>query len=201
MGKHNRDRPVVVKVGGSLFDRPRLGPQLQRWLAHLQESSAILVPGGGVRAEVVRVIDRQQQLGEDASHWLALQAMALNARMLAEILPAGQVTETLGGCVALWQAGRVPILDGYAFARADEGQPGALPHSWDVTSDSVALRVASVANAGRVILLKSADLAADGDWLQASRAGFVDRYFPTLVAGAGDIEVSVVNFRSLLGGA
>src|SRR5262249_17829191 len=69
--------PVVVKVGGSLFDLQDLGPRLHALLTVRPQCSPLLVPGGGAVADVVRALDRRHQLGEETSHWLALQAMSL----------------------------------------------------------------------------------------------------------------------------
>src|SRR5262245_62868008 len=111
---------TVVKVGGSLFDLPDLGPRLRRWLGQLPAGEVLLVPGGGATADVVRAFDRVHHLGEEAAHWLALRAMSVNAALLESLAPG------------------VPVLDALAFARDDEGRPGRLPHCWAVTSDSVA---------------------------------------------------------------
>lgn len=52
------DGLVVVKVGGSLFDLPDLGPRLRAWLKTLRTADVLLVPGGGPTADVVRSLDR-----------------------------------------------------------------------------------------------------------------------------------------------
>src|SRR5207247_5380839 len=139
-------RPVVVKVGGSLADWPDLGPRLRRWLGRHAPPETVLVPGGGPAANVVRGLFRTHQLGEESAHWLALRAMALMAGFLDELLPDAGVTNTewyrgdpdLGG---VWGRGNLPIVDALAFCEQDESRPGALPHTWAVTSDSVAARV------------------------------------------------------------
>src|ERR1700737_80612 len=78
--------PVVVKVGGSLFDLPDLGPRLKSWLDELASFAVVLVPGGGPTANVVRELDRHHGLGEETAHWLALQALTFNAAFLAALL-------------------------------------------------------------------------------------------------------------------
>ena len=78
---------MVVKVGGSLFDWPDLGPRLRQWLAANAPREVILVPGGGPTADVIRTLDRTHGLGDEAAHWLALRAMAVNAELLAALLP------------------------------------------------------------------------------------------------------------------
>jgi aspartokinase-like uncharacterized kinase len=184
--------PVVVKVGGSLFDLPDLGPRLRAWLEMLETRAVLLVPGGGATADVVRDFDCVHHLGEEPSHWLALRALSFNAHFLAVLLQA-VVIEHVEAAPACWQAGDIPILDGYRFALQDEGRRGALPHSWSVTSDSIAARVALLAHARRLVLLKSVTISEATSWADASRAGWVDGWFPAV---AGGLEVRCVNFRA-----
>src|SRR6185437_15465750 len=104
-------------------------------------ASVLLVPGGGATANAVRELDRVHRLGEERAHWLALRALALNAHFLADLLPGTPV-------VTEWSAPgrrRRAILDCQAFARADEANPGHLPHVWSATSDALAARVAVAA--------------------------------------------------------
>ena len=61
-----------MKVGGSLYDLPDLGPRLRRWLDAHAPREVIVAPGGGPFADVVRDLDRAHRLGEETSHWLAV---------------------------------------------------------------------------------------------------------------------------------
>jgi aspartokinase-like uncharacterized kinase len=181
---------VVVKVGGSLFDLPDLGPRLQAWLARLSALAVLLVPGGGPTADVVRDLDRRHALGEEASHWLALRALTVNAHFLQTLLPGAVVVPQPCG------RGGLSVLDPYAFARADEGRPGCLPHCWQVTSDAVAARAAVVGQARRLLLLKSVTIPEGMAWDEAGRCGLVDEAFAgVLVQAAEPLKVSAVNFR------
>jgi aspartokinase-like uncharacterized kinase len=178
---------LVLKVGGSLYDLPDLGPRLQRFLAALGEGPRLLVPGGGPTADVVRAFDRDHHLGPEPSHWLALRACTLNAHFLARLLPGARVVPSIDLCHGL------SILDPFAFIQADDGRLGCLPHHWDATSDSVAARAAVVARAG-LVLLKSITLPEGISWAQAAKAGHVDPVFPAIVAAAG-LSVRAINFR------
>jgi 5-(aminomethyl)-3-furanmethanol phosphate kinase len=194
---------LVVKVGGSLYDLADLGPRLERWLAEQRSPAVLLVPGGGPAADVVRDLDRRHGLGEAVAHSLALQALRLNAHFLAELLgrvnPGRQaaVTGEITELPSLWRAGKLPILEAVAFADADDHRAGHLPHCWEVTSDALAARVAVVARASRLVLLKSASSPAGQDWREAGRRGYVDRYFASVVsmASAPGFEVQALNFR------
>ena len=80
-------RPLaVVKVGGSLYDLPDLGPRLRAWLKQAPAADFLIVPGGGPTADVIRDLDRIHRLGEEKAHSLALAALRLNAWFLATLL-------------------------------------------------------------------------------------------------------------------
>jgi aspartokinase-like uncharacterized kinase len=184
--------PVVVKIGGSLYDLPELGPRLTCWLTQMQDTPVLLVPGGGKLADAVRELDRTHHLGGNRAHWLALQIMAVQARFLAALVPGAVVVERLEACAEVWRNGRQAILDAHGFAQADEGNEGALPHSWAVTSDSIAARAAQLLKARKLVLLKSMDWPGEANWEEAAHAGVVDAWFPRVV---GDLSVEVLNFR------
>jgi dihydroneopterin aldolase len=186
---------VVVKVGGSLFDLPDLGLRLQAWLTTLQTSEVLLVPGGGITADAVRQLDRWQGLGEECSHWLALRAMALNAWLLAAILPSAVVVGALQDFAPAVATGKLPILDANAFCQDDEARPGRLLPNWAVTSDSIAARVAGVWEARRLVLLKSVPLPGGDDWEEAEKRGLVDSYFRRALGELALTRVSWVCFR------
>jgi aspartokinase-like uncharacterized kinase len=189
-------RPTVIKVGGSLYDLPDLGPRLLRFLEG--QRAPLLVPGGGPTAEVVRAFDRDQGLGEEKGHWLALRALSLNAHFLADLLLGrAEVVSCLDDCLCVWEKGRIPILDAHAFIAGDEGCPGCLPHCWEATSDSVAARVAVLCGVRELILLKSVTVPAALPWAEAGRRGMVDAVFAEVLAGAGEsVPVRAVNLRT-----
>lgn len=172
---------IVVKVGGSLFDHPRLGPGLRAYLDSLAPTPVLLVAGGGRVADAVRQLDRVHGLGEEAAHWLALRSLAVTGELVR----------------SLTRGLRLTLLDCFAFAVEDESRPGTLPHSWAVTTDSIAARAAVVFRAERLVLLKSVDVPVGTAWEVAADRGWVDRHFPQVVAGAL-FPVEVVNFRRLL---
>ncbi|MCS7044931.1 MAG: hypothetical protein NZO58_01110 [Gemmataceae bacterium] len=185
---------AIVKVGGSLFDLADLRRRLLDWLDSLTVSRVLLIPGGGTAADVVRAWDRRFQLGEETSHWLALRMLQVNAHLLAHLLP---------GAVVLSRLEQLPpeprpflaVLDALAFAQGDEADPNHVPHRWEATSDSIALRVAQVLGAGVLYLLKS--VAWDnGDWEAAARRGVVDPFFPDLVRRGSALSIHVVNLRA-----
>jgi 5-(aminomethyl)-3-furanmethanol phosphate kinase len=186
---------TVLKVGGSLYDLPDLGPRLKAWLEAKGKHRMLLVPGGGDTANSVRAFHRVHRLSEEACHWLALRALALNAFFLADLLGGAPVAGGPDQPTAICSSSWIHILDPYQFALADERRPGRLPHSWAVTSDSLAARAAVVFGCRRLILLKSVTMPPEMGWPEASRRGHVDSTFPDVVATAPNLKVEVVNFR------
>ncbi len=193
---------VVVKVGGSLYDLPDLGRRLRALFEGLGTRRLLLVPGGGAAADVIRALDRTHQLGQESAHWLALRALSLNAWFLARLvngIVVGHPTATR----AAWEAGQLTVLDGFSFALADEAEPEHLPHSWDVTSDSIALRAALVLDADQLVLCKSAPCPKQaGD--NCVPKELVDPYFCKLRKDsdrAARLRVALVNLRHDLSGS
>ena len=141
---------AVLKVGGSLGRRPR---RLRRLMAALgalaPPRTLVVVPGGGLFAEEVRRADRRFALDPSSSHWMAILAMDQSAYLLRH-LAAGAVLVRSPEAI---RTGRLNVLAPSAWLlRADP-----LPHSWDVTSDSIAAWVARALRAARLVLLKSVD--------------------------------------------
>jgi 5-(aminomethyl)-3-furanmethanol phosphate kinase len=195
MNDQHRDARIVVKVGGSLYDFPALALHLSRFLDGLAPAQIALFPGGGSLVDVVRQLDRCHGLGEERSHWLAVRSLSLAAYVLTHLLaPRCSVVSTLGDCQAAWAFGQIAVIDPDRFARADARRKDALPRTWDVTSDSLALQVARRWRASRLILLKST--TAPPDWPATRVSGIVDPWFERLLAETGEeVEVSIVNLR------
>lgn len=186
---------VVVKVGGSLFDFPDLRSRLKRWLEAQSDARLVLVPGGGAMADAVRDYHRVHGLDEERAHWLAIRTLGINAHFLAWLVGNGVVVEEAEDCTAAWEAGRLPVLDLFAFARADEHRPGRLPYSWRVTSDSLAARAAVALGARQLVLLKSVTIPEGTGWEQAAAQGQVDPAFPEVLRDAQGLEAQAINLR------
>lgn len=186
---------AVVKVGGSLYDLPDLGPRLRHWLAEsFPGECVVLVPGGGSATDVIRTLDRWHGLGEEAAHWLALRALTLNAYFLASLLPSARV---IGDIRDIGDEDEWAILDVHEFARVDDERDGRLPHTWAVTSDALAARIAIVFQARHLVLLKSTPIPQSVDWTEAGRQGWVDAMFAEVLRPApADLQVRTVNLRT-----
>ncbi len=185
---------TVVKVGGSLFDLPDLRDRLSRFFATLDAGQIWIFPGGGATTDAIRAFDRVHHLGEEASHWLAIQALSVNASFLCELLD-GLVSSSASFANASGSDGRLLVLDPLPLIQADEANADHLPHTWNVTSDSLALRAAALVGARKLILLKSASWEGC-DWQEAMQAQIVDGYFAQAMAHAPPaLSARIVNLR------
>jgi aspartokinase-like uncharacterized kinase len=191
-------RPVrIVKVGGSLLSLPDLGQRLSRWLAKQAEAQNVLLTGGGALAEEVRQWDQRFGLGQQKSHWLCVDLLDTTAQLLSLLLPEAKLCQTRTALSEAIAATDSPclIFAPASFLRYEEstlpGEP--LPCSWDVTSDSIAARLAIVMRADELILVKSA-LPGGSSHLSDGRDVYWDQHFP--VAAKGISKIRLVNLRN-----
>lgn len=142
---------IVVKVGGGLLAFPGHLDAVLAALADAASTSRVLiVPGGGPFADAVRAVDRELTLSDDAAHWMAVLAMDQYAHLLVSRLRSAGLASDAAGIAAELDRGRLPVLAPSRWLR--DADP--LPHSWDVTSDSIAAWVAGEVGARRLVLVK-----------------------------------------------
>lgn len=137
---------IVLKIGGSLFDHSRV---LIKRIAD-EDLDVLIVPGGGEFADGVRKVYRERPLSDDAAHWMAVLAMNQYAYYLADGTGI-PLTDSLKG-----SGTRIALP--YEILRRDD----ALPHTWDVTADTIAAWMASKAG-GKLVKATDVDgIYADG---------------------------------------
>ncbi|HEY6507278.1 MAG TPA: hydantoinase/oxoprolinase family protein, partial [Vicinamibacterales bacterium] len=162
---------VVVKVGGSLLSHPsHLNAVMAVVLEAARRARVLVVPGGGPFADAVRSVDRTFHLSDDAAHWAALRAMDQLADVLADKYPGAQLVADAQEAHQALRKGRVPVLEPYRWLRSAD----PLPHTWDVTSDSIAAWVAGALGARRLVVVKAPSATGellDGHFARALPAG------------------------------
>lgn len=156
---------AVIKIGGALLS---LDDALPRTLAALEllssERSFVVVPGGGPFADAVRSVHERHSLSPDDAHWMAILGMDQYAILLASRMRSAELVHRHGEVARARARGRIPVLAPSRWLR--EADP--LPHSWDVTSDSIAAWVATEVGARQLILIKPST---------RDQHTIVDRYF------------------------
>jgi len=179
-----KERPLrVVKVGGSLLTFNRLEQSLRTWLSGQTPAVNVLVVGGGGSADAVRDASQPFGLTDEQSHWLAVEAMTQSARVVHALLPEAVVASTLTDIRAA-EGEALLIIDPLALLRSEPSElgPERLPHTWAVTSDSIAARIAEAVQADELVLLKSCPSPSGKSWREAAETGYVDAYFPEAAA-------------------
>lgn len=190
---------AVLKIGGSL-GRDGALPGLCRVLAGLgQEHPLLVVPGGGFFADAVRDCHGRFPMSEDTAHWMAILGMDQYGLLLAGLIPGARTVTDLACAESVAEKGRVPVLLPSELLRRHD----PLPHSWDVTSDSIAAWIAARSKAALCVLLKDTDGLCDADPHAESSGGAtarlrpvmtlaelaacrgVDRHLPRVLAGSG----------------
>lgn len=175
--------PTVVKLGGSLLSEPARLRHHLRALAEGGEGRCLVVPGGGPFADAVREAQGRLGFSDALAHRLALDAMGRMAEVFSEVEPRLPIVRSVAEAAA---AGASAIWDPVALKA---GHP-PIPETWDVTSDSLALWLATQVRAPRCILVKSADRPAGASLSDCARTGLVDAAFPGFAAAyAGEIAI------------
>jgi len=134
--KDQSTSPLIVKVGGSLYNQiPDLAPILIA-----SDRPLFIIPGGGPFADLVR----QVRVNNDAAHWMAIAAMEQYGWFISSfgIVTTDRIAVPL----------KTTVLLPYQCLRFTD----ILPHTWDVTSDTIAAWVADALHLD-LLLLKSID--------------------------------------------
>lgn len=178
-------RTIVYKVGGSLLDLPELPRRIAAVLSQRPGTRPLLIVGGGAAADVVRQWDAIHALGEERAHWLALLSMMLGERLLAALLRDSQIVATRAEAEHTWKSGCVPILCAHEFLRTEEPASGdPLPHTWSVTSDSIAAWITHHWPCDELVLLKSVDLPqADRLKIAPANENLTENAYTQAIAG------------------
>lgn len=180
---------VVVKVGGGLLaHQGALDAVLAELSAAAVHCGVLVVPGGGPFADAVRTVDRHVGLTDEAAHWMAVLAMDQYAHLLASrAADATLITRVSDLRVPdgrRFNTRRVArpsglfVMAPYSWLRAED----PLPHSWAVTSDSIAAWVAGQVGSQRLVLVKAPGSAGDASDL-------VDPYFATALPREVDCRI------------
>jgi len=168
---------TVLKLGGSVLAHSQQFESTLKTIEGIARGGGVLVvPGGGLFADAVREADRRFQPGDSAAHWMAVLAMDQHAHLVAARLRRGVVVTAAREAIAAIEAGSIPVLAPYQWLR--DADP--LPHSWEVTSDSIAAWVAGALGATRLVLVKPPGAAGDN---------LVDAYFSRALPAGVTAEV------------
>ncbi len=174
---------LVLKIGGSLLSRPAWPALLVQLLAVCGPRPCCLVVGGGAVVDGLRTLDRIMPQSPALMHDLAIDGMRLTARLVAEAisLPLTSTPQSHE---------KATVLDVPTWLAVGT-RAASLPIGWQVTSDSIAARVA-VEYDGGLMLAKSVPPPPCPDHvdplISLAQSGWVDNHFPIAAAPLVSIE-------------
>jgi 5-(aminomethyl)-3-furanmethanol phosphate kinase len=146
---------VVIKLGGSLLASGKLKDCLDKIESDYQGRAAVLVPGGGMFAEQVRVAQHEWQFDDVIAHRMAILSMQQMALLFNAFKPQFTIVNTKVArlhnekefpCISIWSPDRVQL------------DTAGIPSSWDITSDSLAAWLAGRLEADELIVIKSVNI-------------------------------------------
>ncbi len=148
-------KTALLKIGGKILDRSDDLISTISQLTQLYEDDTlhkiIIIPGGGTTANFVREIYSEFKMTDSEAHWLAIFSMNFNGKILQYKFPHLDSTESL---VKLKDITRCfTIFLPYKLLREED----LLPHSWNVTSDSITLYIAHKLGLSECFLIKDVD--------------------------------------------
>lgn len=169
---------TVIKLGGSLMGTSELPLWLESIESAAKSSAILIVPGGGKFADSVRHLQKIFQFNDKTAHRMALLAMCQYGYYLAELNSKFIIINSDDEWVKNSDK-KLPLLwMPYELIKTE----CALEASWDVTSDSIALWLATRLSAEKLILIKSKELSSDrSQIINHINNGDIDNSFQTLI--------------------
>ena len=166
---------MVLKLGGSLLSHAPL-TQILQLATRAGNGQVVIVPGGGVFAEQVRLTQQQWQYDDQTAHYMAILAMQQMALLLQSLCAGLVIVNNVAMIRASMQQHTViwsPL--------SSELDATGIPASWDITSDTLAAWLAVQLSIEHVMLVKSAEFSADSTIAQLSASGVIDKAFARFV--------------------
>jgi len=162
----------VIKLGGSLMNDVESLRQCLNTIEQKVKDRVVIVPGGGLFADQVRLAQKQWQFNDEIAHEMAILAMQQMALLFKSIKPGFLISNTdsikANNKVVIWSPDIQQLnQDGIAA-------------SWDITSDSLAAWLANQIQADELILVKSAEVPENMTIHQMQKQGLVDKAFEKL---------------------
>ncbi len=140
---------IIIKLGGSLQEK---GREIIRFLSNYAETknhTVIIIPGGGHFVKRIKELSEQEVISDDAAHWMAVLGMHQYGFYLAD----GSGIEIVESIEELRNVVHIGVLLPYTLLKADD----SLPHTWNVTSDTIAAFVANKVGEKSFIKLTDVD--------------------------------------------
>lgn len=145
---------AIIKIGGSLALYPEKLKTLCTKLSDASNSHKILVvPGGAEFADAVREADKRFSLSSGVSHRMAILGMDQYGFLLSDLIAKSKVIDQFDQIQNALDLHLMPVFLPSNLMLKDD----PLENSWEVTSDSIAVYLASRLRINKVVLVKDVD--------------------------------------------
>lgn len=168
----------IIKLGGSLASTGSLIDCLNT--IDYQGKAVVIVPGGGVFADQVRLAQQRWQFDDHTAHHMALLAMQQMALMFNGLKPNFIIASTIEAIQSRLSQQKIVIWSPDIL----ELDNANIPASWDITSDSLSAWLAKRLSAAELILIKSATIEGNPSLHQLVEQHIVDKAFCEFVKEA-----------------
>ncbi len=146
---------AVFKIGGKILEDFE---NLKSTISQLEQlynenfiDKIVIIPGGGSFANFIRKIYSELQFTEETAHWMGIISMNYNGLEISKKFPNLQVIDNYENLKETSKT--FCIFLPYKFIKEND----KLPHSWDVTSDSISLFIAKQLELNKCFLIKDVD--------------------------------------------
>jgi aspartokinase-like uncharacterized kinase len=135
----------VVKIGGSLFPKKALE------LIHaLKGTNCLIILGGGEFTNLIRQYDDVIRFSNDIVHETSIDSMDIIAKLINDRLSFTNIVYSINDAENSLNNGFIPIFACSEFLKDNNFDDG-IPHSWDITSDSISAYIANFLKAKLLI--------------------------------------------------
>jgi 5-(aminomethyl)-3-furanmethanol phosphate kinase len=178
---------IVIKLGGSLAGANTLLHCLNRIEQQYQDNTVVIVTGGGMFADQVRIAQQHWQFNDECAHAMALLAMQQMAWLVKGLKTDFELAHSVGA-IQQYHGQKILIWS----PDIEELNNAGIPATWDITSDSLAAWIANSLSADELILIKSAIIDDTLGLAQLAERGIIDNAFCDSVANSR-FTIRVIN--------
>ena len=145
---------VLLKVGGSLaLQTEKLRELCAQLSGHSKNQRLIVVPGGGEFADAVRSVNQRFNLSDKIAHQMAILGMDQYGLLLVNLMPNSLPVNDIKQIQVALDSRKLPVFLPSSFMENED----PLENSWNVTSDAIAVYLASRLFIKKVLLVTDVD--------------------------------------------
>lgn len=184
---------IVIKLGGSLCASGKLPACLDKIEHDYEGKTTVIVPGGGLFAEQVRLLQPRLFFDDRTAHQMALLAMQQMALLYQGLKPQFTRIGSVNAFVNPENRNKIAIWS----PEVTELDQAGIPSSWSITSDSLSAWLAGALTAKKLIIVKSVTIAENFDALKLVESQIVDSSFNHYIKHA-PFKLEIVNAEIFL---